>query len=60
MSGTPRGSEYIEAMAGLWCAASASREKRLADAAYEQLLPLPYYHTFFHKGHEPAIGCRRS
>ena len=49
------GREYIEAMAGLWCASLGFSEKRLADAAYKQLLTLPYYHTFFQKGHEPAI-----
>jgi 4-aminobutyrate---pyruvate transaminase len=49
------GREYIEAMAGLWCASLGFSEKRLADAAYKQLLALPYYHTFFQKGHEPAV-----
>jgi len=49
------GREYIEAMAGLWCASLGFSEKRLADAAYRQLLALPYYHTFFQKGHEPAV-----
>ncbi len=49
------GREYIEAMAGLWCASLGFSEKRLADAAYRQLLTLPYYHTFFQKGHEPAV-----
>jgi 4-aminobutyrate--pyruvate transaminase len=49
------GREYIEAMAGLWCASLGFSEKRLADAAYKQLLQLPYYHTFFQKGHEPAV-----
>ena len=49
------GREYIEAMAGLWCASLGFSEKRLADAAYKQLLSLPYYHTFFQKGHEPAV-----
>lgn len=49
------GRPYIEAMAGLWCASLGFGERRLADAAYRQLLTLPYYHTFFQKGHEPAI-----
>ncbi|MFC7473387.1 aminotransferase [Dankookia sp. GCM10030260] len=49
------GKEYIEAMAGLWCASLGFSEKRLADAAYRQLLTLPYYHTFFQKGHEPSV-----
>ncbi len=49
------GRRYIEAMAGLWCASLGFSEKRLADAAYKQLLALPYYHTFFQKGHEPSV-----
>jgi 4-aminobutyrate--pyruvate transaminase len=49
------GREYIEAMAGLWCASLGFSEHRLAKAAYDQLLKLPYYHTFFAKGHEPSV-----
>ncbi|MDT7952066.1 MAG: aminotransferase [Acetobacteraceae bacterium] len=49
------GREYIEAMAGLWCASLGFSERRLADAAHRQMLALPYYHTFFGKGHEPAV-----
>ncbi|MDB5362959.1 MAG: aspartate aminotransferase family protein [Rhodospirillales bacterium] len=49
------GREYIEAMAGLWCASLGFSERRLAEAAYKQMLKLPYYHTFFAKGHEPSV-----
>ncbi|MBM3533148.1 MAG: aspartate aminotransferase family protein [Alphaproteobacteria bacterium] len=49
------GNEYIEGMAGLWCASLGFSEKRLADAAYRQLTTLPYYHAFAHKSHDPAI-----
>ncbi len=49
------GREYIEAMAGLWCASLGFSERRLAEAAYQQMLALPYYHTFFGKGHEPSV-----
>lgn len=49
------GREYIEAMAGLWCASLGFSERRLADAAYRQMLELPYYHTFFQKGHTRAV-----
>jgi 4-aminobutyrate--pyruvate transaminase len=41
-----RGREYIEGMAGLWCASLGFSDKRLADAAYRQLQVLPYYHAF--------------
>eukprot|EP01037_Dinobryon_pediforme_P024723 gene24723-26614_t len=48
------GAKYLEAMAGLWCASLGFSEKRLADAAYKQLLELPYYHTFFAKSNAPS------
>jgi 4-aminobutyrate--pyruvate transaminase len=50
-----QGRKYLEAMAGLWCASLGFSEKRLADAAYKQLLTLPYYHTFFAKGNLPSV-----
>ena len=40
------GREYIEGMAGLWCASLGFSEKRLAEAAYRQMQVLPYYHAF--------------
>lgn len=49
------GNRYLEAMAGLWCASLGFSEKRLAEAAYKQMLELPYYHTFFQKGHLPSV-----
>ena len=49
------GNRYLEAMAGLWCASLGFSEKRLAEAAYRQMLELPYYHTFFAKGHLPSV-----
>jgi 4-aminobutyrate--pyruvate transaminase len=49
------GNRYLEAMAGLWCASLGFSEKRLAEAAYKQMLELPYYHTFFHKGNVPSV-----
>ena len=50
-----QGNEYIEAMAGLWSVAVGFGEKRLAEAAYRQMLKLPFYHSFSHKSNEPAI-----
>ncbi len=49
------GNRYLEAMAGLWCASLGFSEKRLAEAAYRQLLKMPYYHTFNQKGHLPSV-----
>ncbi|WP_159993846.1 aminotransferase [Roseomonas sp. 18066] len=48
------GKRYIEGMAGLWCSSLGFSEKRLAEAAYQQMLKLPYYHTFYGRGHEPS------
>ncbi|WP_181705810.1 aminotransferase [Chthonobacter rhizosphaerae] len=49
------GKEYIEGMAGLWCAGLGFGDEELVDAATEQLRKLPYYHLFGGKGFEPAI-----
>ena len=49
------GKKYLEAMAGLWCASLGFSERRLAEAAYKQMLELPYYHHFFAKGNLPSI-----
>lgn len=49
------GKRYIEALGGLWSVALGFGEKRLAQAAYEQMLKLPYYHSFGHKAHGPVI-----
>lgn len=50
-----QGNEYIEGMAGLWCAGLGFGDTELIDAAKEQLDRLPYYHLFTGKGTEPAI-----
>jgi 4-aminobutyrate---pyruvate transaminase len=41
-----QGNRYLEGMAGLWCASLGFSEKRLAEVAYQQMLKLPYYHSF--------------
>ena len=46
------GKSYLEGLAGLWCASLGFSERRLADAAYQQMLKLPFYHTFAHKAHD--------
>jgi 4-aminobutyrate--pyruvate transaminase len=43
------GKMYLEGLAGLWCVSLGFSERRLADAAYRQMLKLPFYHTFAHK-----------
>ena len=49
------GKEYIEGMAGLWCASLGFGEERLVQAAADQMRKLPFYHSFAHKSHGPAI-----
>jgi len=46
---------YIDAASGLWCAALGFSNKRLAQAAHDQLTKLPYYHSFMGRGVEPTI-----
>jgi 4-aminobutyrate--pyruvate transaminase len=50
------GKEYIEGMAGLWSASLGFDNERLAKVAYDQLRQLPFYHSFNHRSHEPAIN----
>ncbi len=45
------GKEYIDAMAGLWCASLGFSNKRLAEAAANQYAKLGFYHTFFQRTH---------
>ena len=49
------GREYIEGVAGLWCAALGFDNERLAKAAYDQMRVLPFYHAFTAKSHGPLI-----
>lgn len=49
------GRRYFEAVSGLWSAALGFSETRPADAAIAQFRKLPYYHSFTHKTHAPAI-----
>src|ERR1700739_4226384 len=49
------GKTYWEGLAGLWCASLGFSERRLAEAAYRQMLKLPFYHTFAHKAHDIGI-----
>jgi 4-aminobutyrate---pyruvate transaminase len=49
------GRDYIDALAGLWCASLGFSEKRLAEAAYEQMLELPYASTFGQRSHPTVI-----
>ncbi len=49
------GRDYIESVAGLWCAALGFDNERLVQAAANQMRKLPFYHAFTAKSHEPMI-----
>jgi 4-aminobutyrate--pyruvate transaminase len=53
-----QGNRYLEGMAGLWCASLGFSEHRLAEAAYRQMLELPFYHAF--AGKVPGIATELS
>ena len=50
-----QGKEYIESVAGLWCAALGFDNERLVEAAAAQMRRLPFYHAFTAKSHEPMV-----
>ena len=49
------GFQLLDGMAGLWCVQVGYGRKELAEAAYEQMLQLPYYNTFFKTASAPTI-----
>ncbi|MDH3715411.1 MAG: aspartate aminotransferase family protein [Gammaproteobacteria bacterium] len=49
------GNRILDGMAGLWCVNIGYGRKELCDAAYAQMLELPYYNSFFQTAHPPAI-----
>jgi putrescine---pyruvate transaminase len=53
------GRQILDGMSGLWCVNLGYGRRELADAAYRQLLELPYYNSFFQASHPPAIELAR-
>ncbi len=49
------GHKMLDGMAGLWCVAVGYGRKELAQAAYDQMMELPYYNSFFQCSTPPAI-----
>lgn len=49
------GKAYLDGMAGLWCVNVGYGREELAKAAYDQMLELPYYNTFFKTATVPAV-----
>lgn len=53
------GRKILDGMSGLWCVNLGYGRRELADAAYQQMLELPYYNSFFQVAHPPAIELAR-
>jgi putrescine aminotransferase len=53
------GRKLLDAFAGLWCVNIGYGRKELAKAAYDQMLQLPYYNTFFKTSTPPAAELSR-
>ena len=49
------GHALLDGMAGLWCVNVGYGREELARAAYEQMLQLPFYNTFFRTATAPTI-----
>jgi 4-aminobutyrate--pyruvate transaminase len=49
------GRDYLESVAGLWCASLGFSSERLAKVAYEQMRTLGYYHLYRRRSTEPVI-----
>ena len=49
------GNSYLDGMAGLWCVNVGYGREELARAAYDQMLELPFYNTFFKTATPPVI-----
>jgi putrescine aminotransferase len=49
------GHSMLDGMAGLWCVNVGYGREELARAAYEQMLELPFYNTFFKTATAPAV-----
>jgi putrescine---pyruvate transaminase len=53
------GNRLLDAFAGLWCVNVGYGRKELARVAYDQMLELPYYNTFFKTSTPPAVELGR-
>ncbi len=49
------GHKILDGMSGLWCVNAGYGRKELADAAYRQMMTLPFYNSFFQTTNVPAV-----
>ncbi len=54
------GNKVLDGMAGLWCVNIGYGRKELAEAAYKQMLQLPYYNSFFQCANPPAVQLAKA
>jgi len=50
------GVRLLDAMSGLWCVNVGYGRRELADAAYQQMMTLPFYNSFFQTTNVPATA----
>ncbi|MEQ1651406.1 MAG: aspartate aminotransferase family protein [Hyphomicrobium sp.] len=53
------GHRILDGMSGLWTTAVGYGREELAKAAYDQMLELPFYNTFFRTTHPPVVELSR-
>ncbi len=49
------GKKMLDAMSGLWCVNVGYGRKELAQAAFDQMMTLPFYNSFFQTTNVPAV-----
>ncbi len=49
------GKKILDGMSGLWCVNAGYGRRELADAAYQQMMALPFYNSFFQTTNVPAV-----
>ena len=50
-----QGNRLLDAMSGLWCVNAGYGRRELAEAAYQQMMTLPFYNSFFQTTNVPAV-----
>jgi putrescine---pyruvate transaminase len=49
------GAKILDGMSGLWCVNVGYGRKEIAEAAYQQMMTLPFYNSFFQTTNVPAV-----
>lgn len=54
-----KGTKYLDALAGLWCVSLGYSEERLMKAAWNQMVKLPFYHSFWNRTSQPPLDLAK-